>query len=351
MEAQIYASTSPLRPTLRAIFLKAADWGPERGGHLRENWSLESEVNLAAPGRMVPFTVDEARETVQSNGVFIYQVAASKLQQAEHDLLNGYRQKFTLPLLWDTGESAPLVLGSGTLFEHEGRCFLVTADHIFREDIDDASSPLIATEDVALPDAPRASGKAPPARLITLGRHTIFRLKPPVVADVIVIELLEVEVINALRAAWGFLPLSAVSDLGSDDERFVITGFLLQGAKWKDGVVSQAMLNLETDRYHETPTVKAPADGLDLFLYLQRSATTVYGQARKIDSLRGLSGGPIWSLREIPRDGVWHPSKAMKVVAVQSSEMEGKWARATDWKAVKAILSNIDVGFSRPPFP
>jgi hypothetical protein len=79
--------------------------------------------------------------------------------------------------------------------------------------------------------------------------------------------------------------------------------------------------------------------------------TNVDGTQRTVTTLRGLSGGPIWAVRDIAKGELWMPSKAMKIVAIQSSEFQGqeKWSRGSRWYAIQQILRQPDVGLQNPP--
>ncbi|MBZ9843362.1 hypothetical protein LB529_13385 [Mesorhizobium sp. CA5] len=312
---------------------------------------LIEEVNLDQRDRALPFSAAEAAEAVRSEGIFQFQVMASELEQAQHALLNNYRLKFTLPLFSEPPDGFAL-LGTGTLFEHEDRYFIVTADHIFRTDQDDPHSALIDMTTVGVPTDPRPAG-AGAAPIVTLGNHIVYRLTLPVLIDVIVVELLGPKTIATLKAGWSFLPFSQAEDVAAADDRFVITGFMAQGLKFDPDTkkVGQAMLNLETDYLHYTPEVKHPVPKFDLFFYLQSDMTNVDGTQRTVTTLKGLSGGPIWAVRDISKDEVWMPSRAMKIVAIQSSELQSreKWSRGFRWSAVQQILRQPDVGLEHPP--
>ena len=351
MIAQIYQHKSTRRTTLRAVFSKETTWGPDRGGYSDREWALIEEVDLKQPGRALPFSPVEAAEALQNQGIYLFQVMASELEQAQHTLLNNYRLRFTLPLFSEPPNSFVL-LGTGTLFEHEDRYFIVTADHIFRVDGDDPQSPLIDMTTVGVPTDPRPAG-AGAASIVTLGNHCVYRLTPPVLIDVIVVELLDPRTIATLKAGWSFLPFSQAEDVSDTDDRFVITGFMGHGLKFDPSTnqVRQAMLNLETDYLHYTPQVKDPAPQFDLFFYLQSDMTNVDGTQRTVPTLKGLSGGPIWTVRDIGESQLWTPSKAMKIVAIQSSELQSqeKWSRGFRWSAVQQILRQPEVALQNPP--
>lgn len=351
MLAQIYKHTSPKRKTLRAVFAKETPWGEGRGGHVAEDWELVEEVDLSSPDSTWLFSAVDAATAAQTDGIFLFQVVASKLEQAQHILLNNYRLRYTLPLFSEPPDSFVL-LGTGTLFEHEGRSFIVTADHIFRTEEDDPHSPLIDMTTVGVPADPRLAGEGA-APITTLGNHHVYRLTPPVLIDVIVIELLDPEKIATLKKGWAFLSFSQAEDVAIHDDRFVITGFMGQGLKFDSETnrVGQAMLNLETDYLHYTPQVADPVPQFDLFFYLQAEVSNVDGTQRNVTTLRGLSGGPIWTLRDDAEGEFWHPSKTMKIIAIQSSELQSqeKWSRGFRWSAVQQILRQPKVGLKNPP--
>lgn len=351
MFVQIYKHTSLKRKNLRAAFDRDTTWGEDRGGHSEQDWELIEEVNLNLPDSVLLFSAAEAAKAVLTDGIFLFQVVASKLEQAEHTLLNNYRLKFTLPLFSESPSSFEL-LGTGTLFTHEDRYFIVTADHIFRSNVDDPNSPLIDMTTVGVPTDPRPAG-AGAAPIVTLGNHHVYRLTPPVLIDVIVLELLDPRTIATLQEGWSFLPLSQAEDVSIDDDRFVITGFMGQGMKFdvEQNRVGQAMLNLETDYLHYTPQVQDPVPEFDLFFYLQPDITNVDGTRQTVTTLKGLSGGPIWAVRGMNDGGFWMPSKAMKIVAIQSSELQSResWSRGFRWSAVQEILRQPHVGLQSPP--
>jgi hypothetical protein len=349
MLAQIYRSVSSKRPTLRAVFDKQTSWGKDRGGQPNSAWSLINEVDLDQPDGPLPFSAAEAVAAVRAEGVFLFQVVASELDQAKHALLNNHRLKFTLPIFSEPPGSFVL-LGTGTLFEHENRCFIVTADHIFREDEDDPNSPLIDMTTVGVPADPRPAGSGA-APIVTLGNHHVYRIKPPVLADVIVIELLDPNTIATLKTGWSFLPFAQAEEVTDADDRFVISGFMGEGIRFNEATnkVGQSMLNLETDYLHYTPNVQDPVPQFDLFFYVQADMTNVDGTQRTVTTLKGLSGGPIWAVREIAETELWAPSKAMKIVAIQSSQLRGEWSRGFRWSAVRQILRDSNVGFQNPP--
>jgi hypothetical protein len=329
---------------LWAVFNAETTWADR--AYESADWVLQDTIDLSSPQSALNFDPAEAITEIEARGeyTFFYQDPPTELEKYESESLNAFRLKYTIPIVreLDRGEAME-ILGTGTLFAHEDRYFIVTADHIFREDENDPSSPLIDMREIAIPDRPVQ------AKLHTIGSHTIYRIRPPTVLDVIVLELLARDTIGYLKKNWGFLPFSIIS-APREDDRFVISGFMTEGAKYDREVLRQRMLNLETDFLFDEPTVKDPAPGYDLYFYLQPKGALVDGSgAREITSLKGMSGGPIWAVRSVEKEKFWSAQTASKIVAVQSSEMAGKWSRGVHWHAVTQILSQPEVSLRDPP--
>jgi hypothetical protein len=74
-----------------------------------------------------------------------------KALNAEQDAaITRYVVMVTIPVLAN-GSPAPSILGTGTLFTHEDRYFIVTAAHILKTDVDDPSSADIDLTGIAYP--------------------------------------------------------------------------------------------------------------------------------------------------------------------------------------------------------
>lgn len=254
----------------------------------------------------------------------------------EEPLVHNFMLRVTIPILLDAGE-CPDILGTGTLFRIQGRSFIVTAAHILKVDDKDLYSANVDLEAIAVPTGPSR------ATLHTLGTFDLYRPEPPSHIDVVVIELRTPEVVTMLEAGWHFLDLAQVAS-AEDAERFVLSGFLVDGARFESNNVGQKMLRLSTDRLHYLPDVAHPEPSVDQFYYLQDTGELPDGTMAQIPSLKGMSGASIWSYAE-PREGkVWELSTALKVIAVQGAAKAKHWFRGADWKAVAAILSDPKVG-------
>jgi hypothetical protein len=261
------------------------------------------------------------------------------LNDEQDAVIGAYVLQVTIPLLTD-GNPAPRIRGTGTLFTHEERYFIVTAAHIFKEDEDDPSSADIDLTEVACPTG------LVDAKLRRLGKFSLYRPPSPSRVDAAIVELHDGETIETLKNGWQFLALDAVAPFPFN-ARFMVTGFLYEGVKWDGNNVGQRFLKLTTDPLHYVPETAFPEPSVDRFFYLQDQAPRPDGSWRDIPKLQGLSGGSLWAYTEPP--GLWSASKAVKIVAVQSSYLRGKWIRCTDWSAVRSIFREPEIGFHTPP--
>lgn len=258
------------------------------------------------------------------------------LDEQQDALVSQYVLEVTVPLLAD----GPTILGTGTLFTHENRYFIVTAAHILKADQDNPTSADIDLSGIAIPTC-RAN-----ATLVTLGNFEIFRPDASSHVDVTVFELKTQETIDHLKKGWKFLDFDAVAPLPFN-ARFILSGFPLEGASWDGERVGQNFLMLSTDPLHYVPAVKFPETSVDRFFLLGKEGTLLDGSIREIPRLQGLSGASLWAYSE-PM-GFWSPQAALKVVAVQNSAKHGEWIRCADWDAVRYIFRQPNVGFASPP--
>lgn len=264
------------------------------------------------------------------------------LDAQQDALVSRYVVEVTIPLLADNPnlvEQGPIVLGTGTLFEHEGRHFIVTAAHILKVDEEDPKSADIDLEGIAFP-----SGRSN-ATLQTLGSFDIHRPDPTSHIDVVVLELKDQATIATLKAGWRFLGFDAAGPFPFK-ACFVLSGFLMEGASWIGERVGQNFLMLSTDALHYVPEVRFPEPTVDRFFHLEKEGVLLDGSKRTIPRLKGLSGASLWAYTEPA--GIWSPETVLKVVAVQNGAKHGEWIRCADWDAVRYIFNQPSLGFISP---
>ena len=250
--------------------------------------------------------------------------------------LFGYVVEATVPLLAD----GPTVLGTGTLFTHEGRHFIMTAAHILKVDHNNPESDDIDLAGIAVPN-----GRSH-ATIFTLGSFTVHRPASPSRVDVVVLELLDAKSVNTLKRGWRFLGFDAAGPFPTG-ARFILAGFPKAGATWDGKNVGQNFLMLATDELTHTPRLKDLEPTVDRFFHLEEEGELLDGSLRTIPELNGMSGASVWAYTE--PSGLWSPSAALKAVAVQCSYSPGRWFRCVDWAAVRYILNKPEIGFRSPP--
>ena len=266
----------------------------------------------------------------------------------------------TLPLLLSVGEQAHESIGNGTLFEAEGRHFVVTALHVIKQDENDLSGPEIEISDIAFPQS-----RSTNVGLWTLGKAHVWR---PALrdVDVVVLELFDPAVIRMLRANWCFLTLDRVGNWAGFD-RLLVAGSprsLLTPTTGPNGLhISQRYLAIFTDELAPAPVVPVPApNNWDRFLLLTDDGDLI-GQmpdvyslppytatTQQIPHLNGISGCAIWGYRE-PGEFMASLRDRLVVVGVECAAYKGHWIRGVHWDAVKDIMADPAFGLRNPPWP
>ncbi len=249
-----------------------------------------------------------------------------KLLAVEQFMLNR-----TLPVLSD-GLNIDQI-GTGTLFDLDRRLFFVTAGHIF----DDIDAQLLA-----LPANPISSA------LQTIGKHTLYRPQDREI-DFAVLELQEPSVVELLRNGWSALSLENVAPCEAE-ATFVICGYPSGLVRRRGERIAGTLITAYTERFPQTPPkAKEPVESdLDLFFHYDHSAESIGGHQITTPHLRGASGLSIWQYIEPRSDRLWTPEHALKIVGVQASFLEGKYARAKNWTYVLSAFRKIDPAFVIP---
>lgn len=232
----------------------------------------------------------------------------------------------TVPLVYEGCDRACLA-GTGTLFEVNGRVFVVTARHIF-DDFPDSGR-------LAFPGTPTGF------RLYTFGSHTLVRPDDPNV-DIALLHLQAPETIEKLKEGWEMLGLSNVGP-PSDSGTFFLSGYPAQYTDSTTDWLTGKFATIYTERLASIPTgAKKPVDpSLDLFFSYDRSAESLDGKSMSTPELPGTSGASVWELKS-SNSGVWTPESSVMVVGVQSAYIHSKYFRAKSWRAVASAIHTFD---------
>lgn len=252
-----------------------------------------------------------------------------QLSVEEASAIERFALNVTIPILIDIGGRTAL-LATGTLFEIDGRVFIITARHIF-DDIPDLTK-------LAYPDSPIKGG------LHTLGSFEIFKPKEEHI-DVAAVELRTPKTLNNLCAAWQLLTLNNVAAPSSDlsDGAFFLSGYPASLTKEAEGWLKGTFATAYTQRLPDVPKeAAAPVfENLDLFFEYGHDAISITGKPVATPELPGVSGASVWELKP-PSEGMWTPEKLTRVVGIQSAYVHSKYFRAKNWLAVAQVLELVD---------
>ncbi len=261
--------------------------------------------------------------------------AAAKFEAAL-DAMEHHQRNVTYPILYEF-ERRLYVLGSGVLFSHQDRHFIITAAHLFD---DDKTIGKIALENLAGPNT-RAHGIP-----TSLGQIEIYKSqRAPFDYDMAIIELLNEEKITAIANEWRFL---SVKDLGmpSDEPLFCLGGYPRDIQSQRGNTTHGPMFVVRTLRLREIPeSAIRPVDlKCDFF-----SEYNPQGFVRQLGNkempspaLKGVSGGSLFQYDDTTT-GLWSTSKTMKLVGIQSSaSSEKRWFRAKMSNVIARLFTSID---------
>jgi hypothetical protein len=256
----------------------------------------------------------------------------TKLEEWKMRAIHEFSAKATVPLLYQQGDTLGL-LGSASPFSIASRHFLVTAQHLF-------DGHQFDFKHVAMLYGFSAR------EAFTLGN---FRVVKPSVENVDfgIIELLDEETIAQVASLWQFLTLDSIS-LDSSARHVAVTGYPEQKFVASTSRLSVVPVTLFTEKLPNAPAnlLDPPQPGLDLY-YAHEEEAYLLGTGRsKVPGMKGMSGASIWAYRE-QEAKLWHPSKILKTIGVQSAYVPGKYIRGKSWLAVAQGFYKIDHDLAR----
>lgn len=232
----------------------------------------------------------------------------------------------TLPILFEVGTDLVDQIGTGTLFDHEGRLLIITARHLF-----DNRNP----KDLVIPSSNTT-------QLDGIGPYHLYRADVPVI-DLAIIELKHPPAIERARASWSALSLDNIGT-ASPTGHFVMTGYPSVRSKRVGGMLGSTLLSLHTARLEEVPAqAELPVHAnLDLFFHYEATGEPVAGDTMDVPALPGCSGASVWEYREPKNMLFWTPGRCLKVVGVQSGyKPSAGYFRAKSWQYVHSMLQRL----------
>ena len=233
----------------------------------------------------------------------------------------------TVPLVYQSNERTG-ILGTGTFFAIHERIFFVTAGHLFKN------------ADPNRMGIPERAGKN--VHMWYFGHATIHHPKDTDEHDVAVIEPLDSDFVQRVRAGWTILDETNLAIPGSSAENHLIAGYPDATVKYENAVLTpSALMQLYTTPY-EGEVVGARTD-FDLFFRYGEAAGNTYGFKKNTPHLGGASGALVFAIGSRPV-GIWSPAIVLKVVGIQVAFVHGKYVRAKKWSLVEHVLSLVAGG-------
>ncbi|MER9732772.1 hypothetical protein [Mesorhizobium sp. M0217] len=239
----------------------------------------------------------------------------------------------TVPILHEYMPDEVDQIGTGTLFNCDGRLMLVTAGHIFDE---------IKPEDLVLPSRGTAA-------LHGIGPYFLHRPDNRDI-DIAIVELRHQPSIDRARSSWKILEFGNTAT-ASEEGWFVLTGYPSIKSKRVGGLLGSSLLSLHSRRLTEVPPeAEQPVHpDLDLFFEFAKEAENLDGTTGDVPHLGGCSGGPIWEYLEPQGMGFWTPEQCLRLVGVQSAfNPSAGYFRAKSGIYVRFMIDEL---VSRHPHP
>lgn len=255
--------------------------------------------------------------------------------------LDQYVLRHCVPIIsTQTADGLAAIHGSGVFYDHDGRLFLLTAAHLYERGTD--------LMQFAIPLGPSSQ------EIWTLGSFDRHAPTEDDQFDIMALEIFSAEVAVKVRAGWGVLESRHVGLCSpASGLSFILSGYPHALARGTDEWLIGTPVSIYTAML---PAVPANADrptdpGVDQFYLCDDSAETIQGRAVSVPALQGMSGGPVWQLREPGPDEAWAPETLLRLVGLISRYRTGEYARAKSWAVAAQILATLDEERARGALP
>lgn len=255
--------------------------------------------------------------------------------------LDQYILRHCVPIVsTQTADGLAAIHGSGVFYDHDGRLFLLTAAHLYERGTD--------LMQFAIPLSPTSP------EIWTLGSFDRHAPIEDDQFDIMALEIFSAEVAVKVRAGWGVLESRHVGLCSpAPGLSFILSGYPHALARGTDEWLIGTPVSIYTAML---PAVPANADrptdpGVDQFYLCDDSAETIQGRAVSVPALEGMSGGPVWQLREPGPDEAWAPETLLRLVGLISRYRSGEYARAKSWAVAAQILATLDEERARGALP
>ena len=269
------------------------------------------------------------------NGRGLCRILDPMIEQFEKRAIRNYAERVAVPLFTYRGSSQDVEdfdeIGTGTLFSHASRLFLVTANHVL-----DGT----AIERIVIPH--RHEGKAD---LITLGNLRVTR-PADTFLDVAVLEILGEKSGQKLRKGWTVITSDMVAECPEEGSCLLI-GYPSDVRNRQPttadvehppfAILTNRLLRPPEDAIDNQHREPILAD-VDLFFAHHSQGRDDDGSLKRLPRLRGMSGCTVWSYQPAEPAKLWTPETHLRAVGIQSGMIADSYIRAKSWRwAVHAI--------------
>lgn len=249
---------------------------------------------------------------------------ATGLLERDFRAIKHFLLRSTVPLICET-ESDVGIVGSGCLFDRDGHLYFVTAGHVL---------------DGTDPEALGVPLRTKNAEVFSLGTGVVSWSRNDAF-DVAAYRIDDDDASNALRAAYVILGPANTAAPSPNNNHFVVAGY-------PAATVERNGFDLSTRDLTQIHTSPYAGDVIgsrgehDLFLKLKLSAHDLWGNAKAVPKLPGISGGPVWQVHQ-SNALIWTPESALTLVAIQVScdPRADRYMRALRWEIVDAVLREV----------
>ena len=249
---------------------------------------------------------------------------ATGIPERDFRAIKAFLVRSTVPLIYESEENAG-VQGSGCLFDIEGILFFVTAGHVLQG---------VDPNKLGVPI--RTSN----SEIFTMGTGLVGWSRNDEY-DVAAYRIDDFETCQSLRRSYAVLNSSNLEHLVPEDEHYIVSGYPAETiTRMGKTLTPRDLTQIHTCRYSgEVVGTRTP---YDIFLKLDRIAHGLWGQSVAVPSIKGISGGPVWQVRD-SISPIWSPESALRLVAIQvSCDSKGeRYMRALSWSVVLVALQKL----------
>ena len=257
----------------------------------------------------------------------------AEVEKRGREAIEAFVTAVTYPVIWTDGKRI-VTLGSGALFQHKDRRFILTARHLF--EFDKKTHKEFPFEGLYGPTSLNLRAVTPPRMIgktrayLTTGANALYR-------DIVAIELLDESFINAISKDWQFIGVENVA-VPDRDSLYFVGGFPNERERRFGDAVGASCLRLTTFRHPKVPSdVEHYDKRYDLILaYDKQGGDTSRANAPTVTPFAGgVSGGPVLRQADERRMKIWAPKSALSFVGIQSSSTKAnQWLRAKNVHAI-----------------